>query len=220
MAAAPPSDSGVDSGAGQTPPSVKIRKPRLGIAILAALIVASLALGSVAAAEVSPSPPRESTVVATYDMNQSSQGFVFPDCAVVNVSWVDLAHHQVGFGVWSGVAVFVSDCHGPPDSTNGSCPPGWCIPGRAYLGPGPAVWQNATHGGFQFTATQPGYGFYAENPNSSGPSLDPIQFTVSYSALVFPANWTPPVLVAFLAVGTVTIAFGVALIIRRFTRQR
>lgn len=220
MAGAPPSNSGVDSGAGQTPPAVKARKPRLGIAILAALIVASLALGSVAAAEVSPSPPRESTVFATYDMNQSSQGFVFPDCAVVNVTWVDLSHHQVGFGVWSGAALFVSDCHGPPDSTNSSCPPGWCGPGHGSVDPGPVEWQNATHGGFQFTATQPGYGFSEENPNSSGPSSDPIQFTVSYSALVIPASWTPPALIAFLAVGTITVAFAIALAVRRLTRRR
>ncbi len=169
-------------------PSALPRPRRWGLLVLSALGVIALVLAAIFATAMSISPPMGPVTSATYGLNATYGSFAFPNCAVVSVSWADLDHHQIGFGVGTGEAIYASDCRGPPNSANEGCPPGSCQPGRASAGGGPIEWENATQGWFQFTATQPGYGFFEDSANSTSPSYDPIQFTVSYSTPIIPAS--------------------------------
>lgn len=190
------------------------------IVIVAALVVVALTFGSIFLVTVSPSPPRGAVASATYLLNATTGSVSFPDCAVVTVTWQDLTHHQVGFGVWSGEAIYASDCRGPPDSDNHSCPVGACQPGQISMGLGPWEYENATHGWFQFTATQPGYSFIEMNPNTSGPSHDPIQFTVGYSTAVIPTTWAVPAFLGLITTGGAALACGVVMAVQLLRRKR
>jgi hypothetical protein len=198
---------------------LRARRGRRGLVVLAVLAATTLALGSIFALAVSATLPSGPEASGTFDLNSTNAYFEFPNCDVVTVTWQDLEHHQVGFGVISGEAILLSDCRGPPDSDNHSCPVGWCQPGRVSLGPGPTEFENATHGWFRFTATQPGYTFLVTNPNASAPSNDSIQFTVSYSAPIVPATWAVPALLGLLGVGGAATVVVTVITVRRFRRR-
>jgi len=188
--------------------------------VLSALAIASLVLGGIFGVASSSSPPMGPVTTATYGLNATYGSFAFPSCAVVTVTWQDLAHHQAGLGVGSGEAVLISDCRGPANSENDSCAPGACVPNQVSMGPGPIEWENATHGWFQFTATQPGYGFFEDNPNASGPAYDPIQFTISNSTPIVPATWAVPALFGLFGLGGAGAVCVAVIAVRRIRPQR
>ena len=176
------------------------RRMGMGVVILTILGIGALALLVALAMATSRTPPMSPPTTATYNLHESME-LSFPDCAVVSVSWHEVPDHQVGFGAGqSAEVVLVSDFHGPPNSLNDSCPPEVCPPGVANAGPGPMEYETATHGSFQFTATQPSYSFWAHIPNSTTLSSDPIQINVSYTTPLVPATWAVPLLGGFIFV--------------------
>jgi hypothetical protein len=128
----------------------------------------------------------------------TSNGLSVPNCALVSVSWTDLAGRVIGFGAWQGgEAVLISSCsdvHIPlaPATPPSECPPASCVPGRASAGPGPMSYQTSSSGRFQFVQTQGDFGFWANVEGTNSTSEDPISIHYSYSVPVFSVGAPPP----------------------------
>jgi hypothetical protein len=129
----------------------------------------------------------------------SYNGINVPNCALVSVSWTNLAGRAVGIGAWQGgEAVLISSCPDvriplAPATPPSACPPTICIPGAIRLGPGPMFYQTGISGSFQFVQTQPGgFGLWANAEGTNLTSQDPISVHYSYSVPVFSLGEAPP----------------------------
>jgi hypothetical protein len=220
MAVAPAPPVGLPAtGYPPGPPRPRGKPRRWGLLFLAVLGVAALVLGAIYAAAISTPAPMGPATTASYRLSYANASFAFPSCAVVSVTWQDMDHHQVGFGVASGEAYILSACRGPANSGNSSCLPGWCQPNESSTGGGPIEYQIASHGSFQFTATQPAYGFFADQGNSTAPTTDPIQFNVSYTTPIIPASWAVPALLGLFGLGGVALVVAIVIAVRRVRRS-
>lgn len=199
----------------QGPPAVRKRGSRAPVVIFAVLGTTAVILVLVLVAALLPSPPMGATSRATYNLHQS-MGLSFPDCAVVSVAWHDLDGDRVGFAVASASeAAYASDCGGPVNSPNDTCPAAVCPPRQASARGGPIEYETATQGNFFFTATQPGYTFYADNPNSSVISNDTVQFNVSYATPLVARALAAPWLLALIGVGVAAVLTATAILVTR-----
>jgi hypothetical protein len=159
--------------------------------------------------------PRWPATETTYDTEPHFLELSFPDCSVVAVSWSNLNGTEVAFGVWTGPALFVSNCQGGPAPSNATCPPS-SICSRLIYGPYPACFEEGTHGTCVFTATQPNYGLFAYTLNSTNVTNDSIRVTISDSAPTIPPGLEIP---AFTCLVTVVFA-AVAITAVEMERKR
>jgi hypothetical protein len=195
---------------GSTPLLIRrTRRVRVGVVVLAVLCSALIMLTVVFAEADSRTPLLGAPTQESLGL-QKSMELSFPDCAVVTVDWHDLTGGEVGFAAQSATeAIYASDCHGTTATPSPQCPPAVCPPGSISMGPGPLEYQTASHGSFQFTATQPHYAFYADVPNSRNLSNDSVQVNLSYAVPLVPYSAALPSLVGLLVVGPSALAVGV-----------
>jgi hypothetical protein len=121
-----------------------------------------------------------------------------PNCAVVSVSWTDLAGRAVGFGSYQGgpdhLASSCSDAGIPlaPESPPNHCPPWFCNYTGAVLESALGTYQVGSSGTFEFVDTQGAFGFWANVDGNNSTSQDPISIHYIYSIPIFSAGETPP----------------------------
>lgn len=136
---------------------------------------------------------------ATFTMvGSTAKGIDVPNCALVSVSWTDLAGQEIGFGSnQGGAAILVSSCTDtaiplaaatPPYH----CRPAWCNSSGASTGGMYGTYQVGRAGTFQFVDTQGAFGFWADAIGTNSLSSDPVSIHYSYSVAVFSVGVPPP----------------------------